>query len=78
MGLVISMRVDRRLGFWTWNVAVPLYLLTVCAIGSWAVPADDIGDRAAITLTVMLTIVAVKFMLGDRIPAINYLTVLDK
>jgi hypothetical protein len=38
----------------------------------------ELGDRAGITLTLLLTLVAQKFTLAPDVPKISYLTFLDK
>jgi hypothetical protein len=38
----------------------------------------ELGDRASVTLTLLLTLVAQKFTLSPDVPKISYLTFLDK
>ena len=79
MGMKISMRVDRRGFYWVLNVFLPLGFLTLCSFGSLAItPEENLGDRASITLTVLLTLFAIKIAIAERIPEINYLTLLDQ
>lgn len=50
-------------------------LLTVC---SFAVPVDTVGDRLAASLALVLTCSAYKFSVAAMVPAVSYLTLLDK
>ena len=40
-------------------------------------PLDDLADRLQIVLTCLLTIVAFKFMVQNKVPAVPYATMLD-
>ena len=39
---------------------------------------EDAGDRLSITLTLVLTAVAYKYVIAQQLPAISYLTLMDK
>ena len=70
--------VARRLkSFWVYNVVLPLFLLTAICAGAFSVPANDISSRVGITLAIILSTVAFKFLISDKLPSISYLTIID-
>lgn len=75
--LHLKMCVERRLGYWIFNIVLPLFFITTVSLISFAVPPEDVADRAGITLTVMLTLVAFKYSVADKLPQISYLTIID-
>ena len=68
----VSMRVDRKPSYWLLNAWAPLFIMVCCGIFTFSIPPHDTADRTAGTLTLMLTMVAYKFMIADRLPAISY------
>ena len=76
--LTFTMRVDRKAGYWLWNVLSPVFIIMTSISSIWSVPADDIGDRCSIIVTVMLAVVAFKFIITDKLPNISYGTLVDK
>jgi hypothetical protein len=75
--LDITMCVRRRAGFWAYNVWVPLFCFTGISLSSFAVDVESLSDRLAITITILLTLVAYRFAIMDRLPSVDYLTLLD-
>ena len=75
--LSISSVVTRRLGYWWWNVIIPIFLISSTTCAAFAVPAEDVADRCSVTLTILLTTVAYKYVVVEKLPEISYLTVLD-
>jgi len=76
--LEASVCVTRRAGFWVMNVVFPIFLITLTNAASYTVPPTDVADRCSISLTLMLTTVAYKYIIADKLPAISYLTLIDK
>eukprot|EP00808_Paulinella_micropora_P011255 g7706.t1 len=75
--LRISAVIRRKYQFWGWNVVLPLFLLTSTSSACLAVPQNNVGDRTSITLTMMLTTVAYKYLIAGNLPNISYLTLID-
>ena len=73
-----SVCVTRRAGFWVMNVVFPIFLITLTNAASYTVPPTEVADRCSISLTLMLTTVAYKYIIADKLPAISYLTLIDK
>ena len=69
---------QRRAAYYMWNIALPNFLLSVLVFTSFAIAEEDLADRLSVTLTLVLTSVAFKYMVAQELPRINYLTLLDK
>jgi len=72
----------RRPGYYLTNVVLPMSAITgLTAISAGAVEIDgsrlSTGDRLSVSLTLMLTAVAYKFIVATSLPQISYLTLLD-
>ena len=65
-----------------WNVTYPYLILEALSLLSWGTKPDDQGEffdgRISILLTLLLTMVAFKNIISEKIPALPYLTLLDK
>ena len=76
--LEICIGMTRNPKFYMTNVALIEYILVQLAIFTIAVDPSDYGTRASVNITIMLTIVAFKFVINTFLPVISYLTWLDK
>ena len=69
---------QRRAAYYMWNIALPNFLLSALVFTSFAIAPEDLADRLSVTLTLVLTSVAFKYMVAQELPRISYLTLLDK
>lgn len=60
-----------------WNAVFPVSIQVLLAFVTCYVPPDDMGTKAQITLTIILTIFAIRFSLAQTLPAVSCLTWLD-
>ena len=67
----------RKHGYYSWNVFLPTFMLTLMSVATFAVPAGDVADRLGVILTLVLTSVAFKFIVAQSLPKIPYNTCLD-
>ncbi|XP_070560478.1 neuronal acetylcholine receptor subunit alpha-9-II-like isoform X2 [Ptychodera flava] len=74
----ITAHVQRRIGFYLWNVALIMFLIMCMTFASFSVDPFEPADRLSVTLTLLLTSVAFKFVVSQSLPTISYLTILDK
>ena len=74
----VRLHVRRQYGFYLYNIALIMCLITALTFTSFAVSIDSIGDRIQITLTLLLTSVAFKYYVQQFVPTVSYLTFLDK
>lgn len=76
--LRISMHIDRKAGYWVLNVIIPMFIITSALFLSWSVPVTDLADRCSITLTLLLAMVAFKYIVAEKLPPISYATRIDQ
>eukprot|EP01043_Picozoa_sp_COSAG02_P007613 COSAG02_NODE_231_length_27944_cov_5.843347_5_plen_406_part_00 len=71
-------RVERLSGYYVTNFGVPTFLLGLIPLAVLSLdPVDDVGDRLAICLTVLLTLMAQKLVVAQAVPICSYNTQLD-
>ena len=75
--LQVKLQVKRRPAFFIYNVSIPMALFAWMSLVSFALPVDDGGSRLSVSLTLVLTTAAYKFVVAQSIPAVSYLTHLD-
>jgi hypothetical protein len=72
----------RRTGYYISNVILPICVLTLLSPLSCTLNDDGTSlgtaDRLGITLTLLLTAVAYKFVVASSLPTVSYLTILDR
>ncbi|XP_078691440.1 cys-loop ligand-gated ion channel-like isoform X1 [Branchiostoma floridae x Branchiostoma belcheri] len=74
----ITAHVQRKMGFYVWNIAFIMFLIMALSFTAFSVPPNEPADRLGVTLTLLLTSVAFKFVVTQSLPTISYLTLLDK
>jgi hypothetical protein len=73
----LSFGLSRTSTYYLTNFVLVSYFVVGSSLSCIAVDHDDFGSRASITFTLLLTIVALKFVMSSAIPRINYLTLFD-
>jgi len=76
--LNVRLMIKRQYGYYLWNIALIDLMLVLTSLTVLLVPAKDFADRMALSLTLLLTAVAFKQVVSSYLPAISYLTTLDK
>jgi hypothetical protein len=76
--LSIRFNIKRKPAYWMWNIVLPLFFIVSSAICSFFVPRAELADRTAITVTLLLALVAFKLVLSEKIPKLSYLTRVDE
>jgi len=74
----IRCNVKRKNGYYLWNIAMIIFLIDMLSFCSFSVDVSEPSDRLSVTLTLLLTAVAFKFVVSQSLPTISYLTLLDK
>jgi len=74
----ISVRIQRKFGYYIWNIALVNFLIVTSSWVSFAMEEADLGDKMQVNITLLLTAVALKFVVASSLPKVSYLTVLDK
>jgi len=73
----IRLRVDRIPSFYFGNVVFPNFLIVAGCFSAFVIPANDVADRLALNVTLMLAAVAFRFVISTMLPKVSYLTLLD-
>ena len=77
--VAVSVRVFREPDFYFYNIAVWMGLFSLLAIGTGAaVQHTEAADRIAVSLTLVLTAAAYKFVILSMVPRVSYLTLIDQ
>jgi len=88
-GTSIRLCVVRNAGYFMQSVVLPSLIFSIVCLGAFVIPCayedeapydnkgDGAADRLSVTLTMMLTSVAFKFLISDELPKISYFTMLD-
>lgn len=74
----VAMQVIRRPGYYIRNIVSIVVMVSAFALLSFAIEITDIADRINTIITLLLTTVAFKFVIGDTLPRVNYNTKLDE
>ena len=69
--------VQRAHMHYVFHIGTVCGILTLTNAICFLVPPDDVASRCDITLTLFLTIVATKFLVGERLPQLPFLTIID-
>ena len=73
-----TIKTVRKWEWYVYNNLIVTGLLASINFYTVVIPPQDTADRAAVTLTLLLTIVALKLVLSSYLPPVTYLTFLDK
>ena len=71
-------KVERAHMYFFWNAFVPFFLICILVVITFLFDADDLAGRLAVSLTLLLTTVAFKFVVATSLPQMEYLTLIDK
>jgi Neurotransmitter-gated ion-channel ligand binding domain len=69
--------VQRKAGYYVWNVFLPLTFITLLAWGVFFVPPDDLQTRTGVSVTALLTAIAFSIVISGTRPRVSYLTFMD-
>ena len=71
--------IHRNFWYYVWKVLAIVYLLIMSMFVIFVMdPIDDFADRINICLTLFLAAVAFLYVVGESLPKVPYLTLLDK
>ncbi len=76
--IVLEIDVAREWGFYLWKILLPLVVIVALSWSIFWMSEERVAVRSRITATGVLTIVAYQFVVGEDLPRIGYLTLLDK
>ena len=70
--------IKRKSGFYVWKVIVPLSLVVMMSWSVFWIDAKNIAAQLTVSVTAILTLIAFQFSVSQMLPAVPYLTTLDK
>jgi hypothetical protein len=76
--LHIMVLVSRKPTYAMVNLMLPMTCLVVLGFLQFTIPIDAVGERIAVTLTLLLTAAAYRYAISTMVPMVSYLTMLDK
>jgi hypothetical protein len=76
--LVLDIEVARKSGFYLWKILLPLVVIVALSWSIFWMSGEAAVNRIRLSATGVLTIVAYQFVVGNDLPRIAYLTLLDK
>lgn len=74
----LECRLRRLTSFYTSNIFVVIFLLSIISWSTFLIAPDVLNDRLQISLTVFLALVAVNFVVAESLPRISHHTTLSK
>jgi hypothetical protein len=77
-GFNLSFEGKRRTGYFVTKVIIPLVLIVAMSWCVFWIDPKESGSQISVAITAMLTLIAYRFAVGSDLPAISYLTRLDK
>ncbi len=76
-GFVFEFTAKRYATYYIWQVIVPLILIVMMSWGAFYIDPTNAGAQIGVATSSMLTLIAYRFMLGNLIPRLPYMTRLD-
>ena len=69
--------VQRQVGYYVWNVFLPIAFITLLAWLVFFVTPDDLQTRVGVSMTALLTAIALSLVISANRPRVSYLTLMD-
>jgi hypothetical protein len=69
--------VERKSTSYEWTFGLTTYLIVLLNGTVTGISIDDFSDRMSVSLTLLLTLVAQKFVSSQSVPSVDYNTLLD-
>jgi hypothetical protein len=61
-----------------WNMCFSLFVIDVMVFAAHGIAMGELADRMGVNLTLLLTSMAFKWVLSDKLPPVPYLTTMEK
>lgn len=76
--LSITLGISRRPNYYLTNFVFVIFIIVQAGCSFIAIPYNDFGARSSLILTLLLTIIAFKFVMASYLPVVSYQTYLDR
>ena len=76
-GFDLTFTAKRYKLYYIWQVIIPLVFIVIMSWGAFWIDPEHAGAQIGVATSSMLTLIAYRFMLGDLIPRLPYMTRMD-
>ncbi len=76
-GFVFEFRAKRYAAYYIWQVIAPLIFIVMMSWGGFWIDPTNAGAQIGVATSSILTLIAYRFMLGNLLPRLPYMTRLD-
>jgi len=76
-GFDFEFTAKRHLLYYVWQVIVPMVFIVAMSWGAFWIDPEHAGAQIGVATSSMLTLIAYRFMLGDLLPRLPYMTRMD-
>jgi hypothetical protein len=76
-GFIFEFTADRYELYYIWQVIIPLFLIVLMSWGALWIDPTSSGTQIGLATSSILTLIAYRFMLGNLIPRLPYMTRMD-
>ena len=71
-------QIHRKSSYFINNIVILMFMITMLSFAAFAVDRSQTGERLSVSLTLLLTAVAFKFVVAGSLPPVSYMTILDR
>ena len=68
----------RIASFYVYKILFPLWLITISSMVTFGIDTQDLQGRLEVLFTLMLSTIALMYVVQEQIPKISFLTMIDK
>jgi len=76
--LDFNITIERKSGFYVWKIMLPMAIIVMLSWVVFWMSTEQLGRRAGISSTGMLTIIAYQFIVAGSLPRFPYFTLMDR
>jgi hypothetical protein len=76
-GFVFEFRAKRYAAYYIWQVIAPLVFIVMMSWGGFWIDPTNAGAQIGVATSSILTLIAYRFMLGNLLPRLPYMTRMD-
>lgn len=73
----IVVKAERKPTYYGLRYCIVLFFIVLTNVVVFGIPATEVSDRNSISITLLLTLVAFKFVLQQDVPEVSYMTYMD-
>ena len=73
-----KVQIHRKYSYFINNIVILMFIITLLSFVSFAVDSSETGEKLSVSLTLLLTSVAFKFVVTSSLPPVSYMTILDR